>query len=208
VGSLTIWSETMGQWSVRTDGRLYAWGSNGRGQLGLGDTTSKSSPIQVGSLTNWLRPVSRHDTTNGALKTDGSLWTAGDQSVKGTLNNFIVPSPVQVSGSQGWAKVNMRGAAIGVKTNGTLWTWGDNGDGALGNGSASYATSASCPVQVGALTNWNNTSLGNDAVNGNFSYTNQAIKTTGLFGYGEKGALACLIIVAEQTVIPQCKWER
>ena len=192
VGSLTIWSETMGEWSVRTDGRLYAWGSNGRGQLGLGDTTSKSSPIQVGSLTNWLRPVSRHDTTNGALKTDGSLWTAGDQSVKGTLNNFIVPSPVQVSGSQGWAKVNMRGAAIGVKTNGTLWTWGDNGDGALGNGSVGYFTGASCPVQVGALTNWNNTSLGNDAVNGNFSYTNQAIKTDGtlwIWGKGSTGLL-------------------
>ena len=158
VGALTNWSETAGLWHVRTDGRLYVIGSHARGATGLdgpyGVTIARSSPTQVGSLTNWLRPISRHDNTSGALKTDGSLWTCGDQSVKGTGNNGIVLSPVQVLGSQGWAKVSMRGAAIGVKTNGTLWTWGDNGYGALGNGSVGYFTSASFPVQVGALTTW------------------------------------------------------
>ena len=32
---------------------LYDWGFNNAGQLGLGDTTNRSSPTQIGSLTNW-----------------------------------------------------------------------------------------------------------------------------------------------------------
>ena len=32
---------------------LMAWGNNGNGQLGDGTVVSKSSPIQIGSLTNW-----------------------------------------------------------------------------------------------------------------------------------------------------------
>ena len=32
---------------------VWAWGYNLYGQLGDGTTTHKSSPIQVGSLTNW-----------------------------------------------------------------------------------------------------------------------------------------------------------
>jgi len=32
---------------------LWTCGYNGRGQLGDGTTTYRSSPVQVGSLTNW-----------------------------------------------------------------------------------------------------------------------------------------------------------
>ena len=33
---------------------LWSWGLNSYGQLGLGNTTYKSSPNQVGALTTWL----------------------------------------------------------------------------------------------------------------------------------------------------------
>ena len=32
---------------------LWSWGYNGHGALGLGDTSNRSSPVQVGALTNW-----------------------------------------------------------------------------------------------------------------------------------------------------------
>ena len=32
---------------------LWAWGSNNLGNLGLGDRTHRSSPVQVGSLNTW-----------------------------------------------------------------------------------------------------------------------------------------------------------
>jgi alpha-tubulin suppressor-like RCC1 family protein len=33
---------------------LYTFGLNTNGQLGLGDLTRRSSPVQVGALTTWL----------------------------------------------------------------------------------------------------------------------------------------------------------
>lgn len=32
---------------------LWAWGNSYAGQTGHGDTVSRSSPVQVGSLTDW-----------------------------------------------------------------------------------------------------------------------------------------------------------
>ncbi|MGE0634362.1 MAG: hypothetical protein AB7O96_18245, partial [Pseudobdellovibrionaceae bacterium] len=38
---------------VKTDGTLWAWGTNGFGQVGNGANTDVSSPVQIGSLTTW-----------------------------------------------------------------------------------------------------------------------------------------------------------
>jgi hypothetical protein len=35
------------------NGNLYTWGQNSFGQLGLGHTIDRSSPVQVGALTTW-----------------------------------------------------------------------------------------------------------------------------------------------------------
>jgi alpha-tubulin suppressor-like RCC1 family protein len=60
IGTLTNWKNIyttkIGQFVVatKTDGTLWTWGWNNRGQLGLGDRTSRSSPVQVGTLTGWV----------------------------------------------------------------------------------------------------------------------------------------------------------
>jgi alpha-tubulin suppressor-like RCC1 family protein len=36
-------------------GKLFSWGQNSSGQLGLGNTTFYSSPKQIGALTTWLK---------------------------------------------------------------------------------------------------------------------------------------------------------
>jgi Regulator of chromosome condensation (RCC1) repeat len=33
--------------------KLFSYGANGNGQLGLNDLSGRSSPVQVGSLTEW-----------------------------------------------------------------------------------------------------------------------------------------------------------
>jgi alpha-tubulin suppressor-like RCC1 family protein len=40
--------------AIKTDNTLWSWGSNGYGKLGLGNTANRSSPTQIGALTNWL----------------------------------------------------------------------------------------------------------------------------------------------------------
>ena len=53
--------------AIKTDGTLWSWGWNSSGQLGLGDTTNRSSPVQVGSSTTWLSVVGGQDFTTALL---------------------------------------------------------------------------------------------------------------------------------------------
>ena len=133
------------------------WGRN-YGELGDNSTTSKSSPVQtVSGGTNWKLVAAgvgaRHTT---AIKTDGTLWTWGDNAFGQLGDNTVATksSPIQtVSGGTNWKQVAVGYAhTAAIKTDGTLWTWGYNLDGQLGDNST---TRKSSPVQtVSGGTNW------------------------------------------------------
>jgi len=67
--------------AVTSDGKLWAWGDNGFGQLGNGDDTGadKLLPVQVGTDTNWLR-VGAGGFHSLAIKTDETLYAFGNNS--------------------------------------------------------------------------------------------------------------------------------
>ena len=156
VGSLTNWKaissfQNPSTIAIKTDGTLWTWGSNGAGELGLGDVLHRSSPVQVGSLTNWME-ISSYNSF--AIKSDNTLWVWGDNSFGRLGDGTIVSksSPVQVGNLTNWSKVNGNGySTYSVKTDGTLWAWGLNQSGNLGLGDVTHRSS---PVQVGSLTNW------------------------------------------------------
>ena len=157
-------------------GSLYAAGFNNVGQLGTNNTISRSSPVQVGSDTNWLDVAT--SATNSiaatiAIKSDNTMWGWGSSSINGTGTTYS--SPVQVGALTNWKSV--KGGFnffLATKTDGTLWAWGLNGDGQLGQNDTSSRDS---PVQVGNLTDWAYASAG---------YTSSfAIKTDGtLWSWG------------------------
>ena len=181
VGSLTNWKQvTVGTHGVaiKTDGTLWSWGANDLGQLGLGDGGNRTSPVQVGSLTNWKQVDSNYySPKTGAIKTDGTLWTWGSNSLGqlglGDMTNRN--SPVQVGTLTTWKKITVgRNSMAAIKTDGTLWIWGSGQYGELGLGNEN---STSSPVQVGSSTDWKQISAGF------FSY--YAIKTDGtLWSWG------------------------
>ena len=144
-------------------GGLWSWGYNNQGQLGLGDTTARSSPVQVGALTAWAT-VSEGYRFSVAIKTDGTLWSWGYAGASGYLglgNTTSYSSPKQVGALTAWATVSASrtsgGFSLAVKTDGTLWSWGRSNSGALGLGNL---TAYSSPKQIGALTNWSKVSAG------------------------------------------------
>ena len=55
--------------AIKTDGTMWAWGDNGQGQLGQNSTTNYSSPIQVGSDTDWKY---MRFTSQGMIATKGA----------------------------------------------------------------------------------------------------------------------------------------
>ena len=83
--------------ATTSDGELYAWGYNGYGQLGLGDTSNRSYPTRVGSGTDWL-DVDTADYTAMALRGDGTLWGGeafvgrpGHWQRRASLRSFRLP---------------------------------------------------------------------------------------------------------------------
>ena len=158
IGALTDWTTTIAAGAshtlaIKTDGTLWTWGLNYYGRLGLGNTTNRSSPVQIGSLTNWLKVSAGYDFS-AAIKTDGTLWLWG-RGVAGKLglgNVTNYSSPKQVGSLTNWSNIVIgQNHSAAIKTNGTLWTWGYTGKGQLGQGDTIDKYS---PVQVGALTDW------------------------------------------------------
>ena len=190
VGSLSTWLQiaqagNYSSGSIKNDGTLWVWGQNNYGNLGLNDTTNRSSPVQVGTDTTWSKlQYQAYGFT--ALKTNGTLWTWGwgDQGQLGLNDVVRRSSPVQI-GADTWTSVssgNLYGM-VAIKSNGTLWAWGYGFAGGLGLNDTVYRSS---PVQVGALTNWG----GSTIVRG-FA-TTKVIKSDGTlwaWGYNNLGQL-------------------
>ena len=61
---------------LRKGDGLWSWGWDNRGQLGLGDYTSRSRPTRVGTTHDWLAVAAGH-AHSLALNKDGSLWAWG-----------------------------------------------------------------------------------------------------------------------------------
>ena len=176
---------------IKTDGTLWAWGSNDHGRLGLNEAGSvdRSSPVQLGSDTDWKTVASNSANTKcgGAIKTDGTLWTWGENDYGNLgLNDHVdYSSPVQIPGTT-WTQVivAMDGSSAGLKSDGTLYTWGYNHWGQMGNNESGPTSKYSSPVQVPGTT-WKEIAGGYRQVG--------AIKTDGTlwtFGSNAYGQLA------------------
>ena len=174
--------------SIKSDGTMWAWGDGGDGGLAQNNRTDYSSPIQIGSGTDWSRvsngpsTMSRHH----AIKTDGTLWSWGENT-SGCLAinqpaNIRFSSPVQVPGTT-WKEVNAsENLFAGIKTDGTLWICGDNNDGQQMNGQPSNVHISS-PVQVPG-TDWDH------VYSGKYAYwVMKTDKTLWNWGYNGKGQL-------------------
>lgn len=132
--------------ALKNDGSLWGWGFAPYGQL-LNDATSVKVPTRLGTDT-WAH-VKAIDNASYGIKTDGTLWAWGDNQRNllgldlnmdevenendGTLANVKVPTQItaitapvtQISGCE-----KARVALV----EGKIYTWGDNSNGALGNG--------------------------------------------------------------------------
>ena len=66
--------------ALKNDGTVWAWGSNGYGQLGDGTTTDSYTPVQVSDLTG-ITAISAGESHTVALKNDGTVWAWGCNSM-------------------------------------------------------------------------------------------------------------------------------
>ncbi len=88
--------------AVKSDGTVWAWGSNSNGQLGDGTTTGRSTPVQVSGLSG-VSGVAASYRHSLALKSDGTVrgWGFNQNYQLGDSTTTDRSTPVQVSGLTG-----------------------------------------------------------------------------------------------------------
>ncbi|TWP07909.1 hypothetical protein EUA76_02430 [TM7 phylum sp. oral taxon 350] len=149
---------------LTSDGRIYAWGRNTSGELGIGTTLARSNvPIAVKTIgTPMDRKVIKQVEGGGryegshsiALASDGTVYTWGfnqyGQLGNNTTTNSRSPIAVQTVGTPLAGKTIVQVAAgadhsLALDNDGALYAWGSNAYGQLGNGTT---TNSSVPVAV------------------------------------------------------------
>jgi hypothetical protein len=184
IGTNTDWLEIRANgnayvysiWGIRSNGTLWSWGSpcsQGTGYNGglYGFTTFadgypySSSPVQVGTDTDWWKFGSRYSSApDVVLKKDGSAWWWTDKragtSTQITLGSkrfsptMIFPGQWKTIGGTFVANSSLAHCA-GVKADGSLWVWGSNyNKGAVFPLQAGDITPVYSPIQWGTEKDW------------------------------------------------------
>lgn len=137
--------------AIVDDGDVRCWGLNGEGQLGLGDTTQRSTGVLSldlgGRKATKIAAGSLHTC---ALLNDASVacWGANYNGQLGVGDNMRRSTPTLVTLPSGRiaVDVNIHAESTCVRfDDGSLMCWGDNGNGQLGTGDTS---SRVAPIDV------------------------------------------------------------
>lgn len=138
--------------ALRSDGTVYMWGNNDKGQLGTGNKTNTTRPVKVRGENGdgYLEDITAIATAEGcslALSRTGEVWSwGGNQNGRlgnGTTTERLYPGKVLKSDEFGGGKLtNIVAISAGYYFNaaldadGYVWVWGKNDAGQLGIGSA------------------------------------------------------------------------
>jgi alpha-tubulin suppressor-like RCC1 family protein len=131
-----VFTDAWRSWVIKTDGSLWAWGSNGdSGRLGDGTTANRHFPVKIMDSVASVSIATYHAM---AIKKDGSLWTWG-MNKQGQLGDGTTTdrhSPVKIMDSVASVSANgwLTSHTAAIKTDGSLWVWGANEQGQLGDG--------------------------------------------------------------------------
>ncbi|MEK0308455.1 RCC1 domain-containing protein, partial [Bifidobacterium favimelis] len=176
--------------AITSDGNLYTWGKNNRGQLGrdTGGSDRDENPAIVAKpagVDTWTQTGAGAEHSI-AIGSDGNLYTWGDNnhsqlgrdtgSATKDANPGMVAKP---AGVDTWTQAitgNRHSMAIG--SDGNLYTWGDNYYGQLGRGTDWEDENPGMVAKPAGVDTWTQIGIG--------SYHSMAIGSDGnLYTWGD-----------------------
>jgi alpha-tubulin suppressor-like RCC1 family protein len=121
------------------DGKVWCWGKNDEGQLGVGDTQNRPTPVSIQSGGRRFSTVAAGEAHTCALTAAGKAFCWG-RNASGQLGDGSTRArnrPVEVKGIDDLTLISPGGGYLGgftcaLKKNGTVWCWGNNLYGQLG----------------------------------------------------------------------------
>lgn len=124
---------------LSTDGTLWCWGYDFKGDLGIGNGSLQNvvfpTPQQVGRDTTWRGVSAGSFASTCATRTDDSLWCWGYNSdgQLGDGSTTDANTPRRVAAGRAWASVSVADFhACAIARAGSLWCWGSKGVNNLG----------------------------------------------------------------------------
>lgn len=163
--------------ALKTDGTLWAWGDNSKGQLGRGDynlsTRAGSVMDKNGNIFDNVKQVAAGYLHHSAVRNDGTLWTWGSNWNLATNNDkyqlgrswdeTTVPFPGQVTETEDGSLISgVDMAAAGntmtsvVRTDGSVWSVGGSSSLSLGGNRTGDSIQKLAQITLGSIskTNW------------------------------------------------------
>lgn len=138
--------------ALASDGSVFAWGSNGHGQLGDGSTTERITPVEISVPGKTFLAISAGEAHSLALSSDGSVFAWGynyfGQVGDASTTDRNAPVEISVPGktiseiSAGYRH------SLALADDGSVYAWGQNSKGQLGDGTQVHKN---VPVEVSAV---------------------------------------------------------
>lgn len=133
------------------DGKVYAWGWNGSGQIGTGVGSFLLTPVEVSTPSGLtFTKVRAHGDSSFAFANDGTVYGWGG-NYDGRLGNGESTNqflPIEVAAPAGVTFVELSAGethTLALGSDGNTYAWGSNSLGQLGDGSG---TNQLVPVEV------------------------------------------------------------
>jgi len=128
--------------TLRTDGKVYAWGDNGDAQLGVshdGGGVDYRYTVEVIAGVSNVSAIAAGRGHSLALRANGTVWAwgRGEEGQLGDGSTSERVSPVQATAT-GFSNAIAIAAgyyhSLAITADGSVWTWGKNSSGQLGLG--------------------------------------------------------------------------
>lgn len=136
-------------------GRVFCWGDNTNGQLGVPTITRSVTPVEVPGIRDAVE-VSADGNANCVRRLDGSV-TCWGQSIAGQLGPSVPigrdrVGPTAIPGIRDAVSISLgSGYSCAIRAGGTISCWGSNRNHQLGNGMGGGMAETATPVQVSGL---------------------------------------------------------
>jgi alpha-tubulin suppressor-like RCC1 family protein len=140
---------------LRKDGEIECWGSNGNGQLGLGDNQDRPLPTPLAAGVSFVS-LACGGKASCAVADTGKLYCWGDNSEGLAAQADPYDSPDVLLPKLAVLEVAVRQVSVGqghacaVAINGALYCWGRNTDSQLGIGPSPIQLRKPTPSDVNA----------------------------------------------------------